>query len=178
MAKGALAAPFVWAGFVTTKGAVCWKQLDLFDAEERLMQYAFILAPLLAALSACASTVPEGAPARPAVSESTVTLSGTALYRERIALPRDAVLTIRISDVSRLDVAAPVIAETQIPTEGKQVPLAFSLDYNGASIDPRRRYAVSARITDGTGNVLWITDTHTPLPAPGQPVALHLVQAG
>jgi len=142
------------------------------------MRYAFILAPLLAGLSACASTMPEGAAALPAVPGPTVTLSGTALYRERIALPRDAVLTVRISDVSRMDVAAPVIAETQIPTEGKQVPLAFALDYNGASIDPRRRYAVSARITDGTGNVLWITDTHTPLPAPGQPVALHLVQAG
>lgn len=139
------------------------------------MRYAFILAPLLAGLSACAGTLPEDAATMPTKSAATVTLSGTALYRERIALPDDAVLTVKISDVSLMDVAAPVIAQAEIPTAGRQVPLAFSLDYNGASIDPRRRYSVSGRITDGAGNLLWTTDTHVALPAPGQPVELRLV---
>lgn len=112
----------------------------------------------------------------PSAPTSLVTLSGTALYRERIALPADAHLTVRISDVSLMDVAAPVITETVIATEGRQVPLAFSLDYDPAHIDPRGRYAVSARITDGAGRLIWITDTHVSLPPQGQTVELLLVR--
>lgn len=83
---------------------------------------------------------------------------------------------VRISDVSRMDVAAPVIAEIEIATEGRQVPLAFALNYNAARIDPRGRYAVSARITEGGGRLIWITDTHVDLPPPGQPIELAVVR--
>ncbi|WP_395336136.1 YbaY family lipoprotein [Novosphingobium sp. BL-8H] len=105
-----------------------------------------------------------------------VTLTGHATYRERIALPPDARLSVAIADVSRMDTAAPVIASTEFATEGWQVPLAFTLDYDASKIDPRGRYAVSARITDGAGQLVWITDTHTSLPAPGQAVELMLVR--
>ncbi|WP_243652420.1 YbaY family lipoprotein [Novosphingobium sp. PhB165] len=105
-----------------------------------------------------------------------ITLSGHATYRERIALPPAAHLSVAISDVSRMDTAAPVIASTEFATEGRQVPLAFTLDYDATKIDPHGRYAVSARITDGGGQLIWITDTHTALPAVGQPVELMLVQ--
>lgn len=37
---------------------------------------------------------------------------------------------------------ASVIAEVETATEGRQVPLAFSLDYDPARIDSRGRYAV------------------------------------
>lgn len=130
---------------------------------------------ILGALAACQTTSKEAAATvqQPAPG-NLVTLTGTALYRERIALSNDARLTVRISDVSLMDVAAPVIAEIEIPTQGRQVPIAFSLDYDPARIDPRGRYAVSARITDGTGRLIWITDTHTDLPPPGQTVELLL----
>ncbi len=105
-----------------------------------------------------------------------VTLSGTALYRERIALPPDARLIVRINDVSRMDAPAPVIAETEIATQGKQVPLAFTLRYDPTRIEARGRYAVSARILDGGGRLIWITDTHADLPPPGQTIDLRLVQ--
>lgn len=131
---------------------------------------------LVATLGACQTTSSEQAAAMPSAPAGLVTLSGTASYRERIALPADARLAVRISDVSRMDVAAPVIAETQIATEGRQVPLAFSLDYDPARIDPRGRYAVSARITDRAGRLIWITDTHVGLPARGQTVELLLVR--
>lgn len=140
------------------------------------MRYAAILVPILAMLAACETTPgKEAASVQPAPS-SRVTLSGSALYRERIALPADARLAVRISDVSLMDVAAPVIAETVISTEGRQVPLAFSLDYDLSRIDPRGRYAVSARITNGDGRLIWITDTHVDLPPPGQTVELLLVR--
>lgn len=124
------------------------------------------LIPLLASLAACA-TVPEPGAA---------TLTGTATYRERIALPPDSRLIVTISDVSLADAPSVTIAQTEMKTEGKQVPLAFSLSYDPARIEPRRSYAVSARILDGQGQLAWITDTRNTLPAPGQSIELRLVQ--
>jgi putative lipoprotein len=139
------------------------------------MRLALTLFPVLAVLAGCGTTPEKEIAVQPAAPSSLITLTGTALYRERIALPPDARLTVRISDVSLMDVAAPVIAEIETATEGRQVPLAFSLDYDPVRIDPRGRYAVSARITDGTGQLIWITDTHVDLPPPGQTVELILV---
>lgn len=139
------------------------------------MRHAYFLVPLFAALAACGATSGETDTALPAPANF-VTLSGTALYRERIALPANARLAVKINDVSLMDKAAPVIAETEAATGGRQVPLAFSLDYDPARIDPRGRYSVSARITDGTGRLLWITDTHVALPRPGKAVELLMVR--
>lgn len=124
------------------------------------------LVPLLAGLAACATAPQPG----------TVTLNGTALYRERIALPPDSRLIVTISDVSLADAPSVTIAQTEMRTEGKQVPLAFSLTYDPARIDPRHSYAVSARILDGQGQLAWITDTRHTLPPAGQNVELRLVQ--
>jgi putative lipoprotein len=139
------------------------------------MRRAIFLIPLLAALSACETPPREDAAVAPAPN-ALVTLTGTVLYRQRIALPGDARLTVRISDVSLMDAPAPEIASIEIPTEGRQVPIPFSLAYDPKRIDPRGRYSVSARIVDGSGKLIWITDTHADLPAPGQPIELRLVQ--
>jgi len=139
------------------------------------MRRTLFLISVLAALSACASTPrQEDAAVKPA-PPAVVTLSGTLSYRERVALPPDARVTVAISDVSLMDVAAPVIAQTEFATGGRQVPIAFSLDYDRARIERAHRYAVSARITDGGGRLIWITDTHVELPPPGQGVDLMLV---
>ncbi len=139
------------------------------------MRQKLLLIPLFTMLAACETTPPDRA-AIPSAPVGLVTLSGIVSYRERIALPPDARLAVRVSDVSLMDVAAPVIAETEAATEGRQVPLAFSLDYDPARIDPRGRYAVSARITDGDGRLIWVTDTHVDLPPQGETVELTLVR--
>lgn len=135
---------------------------------------ALLLLPVLAALSAC--QIPGGTSPPTAENAARVTLDGTVAYRQRIALPPDARLKVTLSDVSLMDVAAPVIAETEIATAGRQVPIPFALDYDPARIAPRHTYAVAARITDAAGKLLWITDTRHELPAPGTPVALMLAQ--
>jgi len=94
------------------------------------------------------------------------TLTGSVTYRERIALPSNARLLVEIRDVSIADARAPVIASTTSQTRGRQVPLPFALRYNVSRLDPRHRYAVSARITDGN-RLLWTTDTSYAL-RPGQ----------
>ncbi|MBT2134574.1 YbaY family lipoprotein [Croceibacterium sp. LX-88] len=106
-----------------------------------------------------------------------VTLQGTVAYRERIALIPDAVVTVQIRDVSLQDAPSVTIASTEFKSEGRQVPIPFSLKYDPAKIEPRRTYSVFARIDDAAGRMLWITDTHNPLPPPGQSIALNLVSA-
>lgn len=104
-------------------------------------------------------------------------LEGDAAYRQRIALPADAVLVVKIEDVSLADAPAAPIAENRIETRGRQVPLAFSVQYDPARIEQGRRYAVRAQIFGGGGELMWTTDTYTPLPERGSGrLMLNLVQ--
>jgi putative lipoprotein len=57
-----------------------------------------------------------------------------------------------------MDAPSKVLAEQRIKANGKQVPFAYELKVDAARIDPRMRYAVSARITRGD-QLLFINDT-------------------
>lgn len=86
------------------------------------------------------------APAAALAQDGTIT--GTATYRERIALPPGAVLEVELRDTSRADAPAPLIAGARIETTG-QAPIPFTLRFDPARIDPRGRYSVSARLSAG-----------------------------
>lgn len=84
-------------------------------------------------------------------------MSGEVLYRERIALPPNAVLTVQLADVSLADASAAIIAEQTVDPAG-QVPIKFELRFDPAVIQPNMSYALLARIT--VEDQLWfITDT-------------------
>lgn len=102
-------------------------------------------------LAACAST---GVPA-----ERTIAVTGSIAYRERIALPPTAQIEVRLDDVSLADAPANNMATQRFASDGKQVPFAFSLTVDRADIRPKHSYAVSARITDADGKLMFITDT-------------------
>lgn len=114
----------------------------------------------------------------PSSSEGGV-LSGTVAYRERIALPPEAVVQVQLADVSIQDAPAPVIAETTVKPEGRQVPLPFELHYDWKRIDPKRTYAVRAAIRSG-GQLLFTTTTRARVVTQGNPsrVDLMLMNAG
>lgn len=112
-------------------------------------------------------------------SSASATLSGTVTYRERIALPPDAQLTVRLLDVSLADAPSVTIAEQTTEKAGRQVPLPFALSYDPSRIDARHRYVVRAEIRDGRGAPLWTTDTATPVLTHGAPtgnVEIRVVQ--
>lgn len=106
--------------------------------------------PLALTLAACATT--PGA-------ERTVAVSGSVTYRERMALPPTARVEVRLDDVSLADAPARTLASETFDAAGRQVPFAFTLTVDRGDIDPRRSYAVAARITDADGTLMFITDT-------------------
>jgi uncharacterized lipoprotein YbaY len=96
-------------------------------------------------------------------------VTGTVTYRERIALPDDAQVQVRLLDTSRQDVAADVLGEQIILTEGRQVPIPFEVEYNESDIQSNHTYQIGVRITDGSGKLLFISTTATPVITRGAP---------
>ncbi|MDX8526915.1 YbaY family lipoprotein [Mesorhizobium sp. MSK_1335] len=104
------------------------------------------------------------------------TIAGEVIYRERIALPPDAVLVVELADVSLADAPAAVIAKRRIAPAG-QVPIRFEIGFDPKTIQKGRTYTLQARITVGE-RVLFITDTsHHVDPLAGKPRTVVLKMA-
>ncbi|WP_374525634.1 YbaY family lipoprotein [Sphingopyxis sp.] len=112
-------------------------------------------------LAACATLMPP--------SEEPVSVTGSITYRERMALPPTAQVEVTLSDVSLMDAPSKTIAQQAFTADGRQVPFAFSLTIDQRKLDARGRYAVSARITDASGRLMFITDTHNGVTFDGRP---------
>ncbi len=99
-------------------------------------------------------------------SESKVT--GTAGYRERMALLPGAEMTIKLVDVSLADAPAVVIDEQVISLDQKSVPVDFELSYDPEKIQENHTYAVQAaiRVKD---KLAFITDQVYPVLTRGAP---------
>jgi len=96
-------------------------------------------------------------------------VTGTVTYRQRIALPDEAVIKVHIRDVSPADVPARVVGEQVIRSAGRQVPIPFAVDYDQEDILATHLYSIHARIEDGAGDLLFITDTVIPVITMGNP---------
>lgn len=94
---------------------------------------------------------------------ATAAVTGTVTYRQRSALPPGAVVTVQLQDVSLADAPSKLLGEQQIAMDGNSVPVAYSVAYDPASIDPRNTYSVAARITTADGKLLFISDTTIPV---------------
>jgi len=108
-------------------------------------------------------------------------VTGTVTYLQRIALPENAIVRVQIQDVSVADAPMTLVGEQVIVTGGAQVPFAFAISYPEAAIRANGRYSVAARITDGDGRLLFITDTIVPVITGDNPtsdIELVLVRVG
>ncbi|MEJ2580554.1 MAG: YbaY family lipoprotein [Acidobacteriota bacterium] len=94
------------------------------------------------------------------LGEAGEAIRGTAMYRERIALPPNAIFEASLENVSRADARAEVIGRARI--ESPRVPIRFEIPYDSASIDERNAYAVRASIRIG-GDLRFTTDTVYPV---------------
>ncbi|MEM7074295.1 MAG: YbaY family lipoprotein [Pseudomonadota bacterium] len=96
-------------------------------------------------------------------------------YRERIALPPDAVAQVVLLDTSRQDAPAVRLSSQRFAMTG--VPMAVELHYDPALIDDAHSYSVSAEILSGD-TTLFRTTSNNPVITQGAPgsVALTLTQ--
>ena len=80
-------------------------------------------------------------------ANDTESVTGQAMYRERIAAPPGARLEVSLSDASTDDAAERLITRIVIANVG-QPPFAFEVPYKSGDIDPAHRYELSARLLD------------------------------
>ena len=104
-------------------------------------------------------------------------VTGSVTYRERSALPPDAVVRVLLSDVSRQDAAAIPVAQATLIPAGRQVPLPFELRYDPAAIDSTHSYAVRATIESG-GRLIFTSTRANMVITRGNPTHVDLVLAG
>ncbi|OBQ60005.1 YbaY family lipoprotein [Mesorhizobium erdmanii] len=101
---------------------------------------------------------------------------GEVIYRERIALPPSAVLSVQLADVSLADAPARIIGE-QTVKPGGQVPISFEIKFDPSVIRPQMTYALQARITVD-GKLMFISDVRhqvDPLTDAPQTIMLKMV---
>jgi copper homeostasis protein (lipoprotein) len=91
------------------------------------------------------------------------TLEGSATYRERIALPPDAIFEAVLMDVSRPDESVPLRARAILDPAG-QPPFHFRITYDDAAVQPGHRYVVRATVRH-RGRLLFTTGFHPVLEA-------------
>ena len=132
----------------------------------------FVMTFLVLAAVACESTPASPSPTEPA-TPSTATVTGTVTYRERIALAPNAVVEVKLIDISRADAPAVTVGEQVIENPG-QVPIAFEIEYDPSKIDERFTYAVQARIMEGD-RLAFINDTRYAVITRGSPTHVDMV---
>jgi copper homeostasis protein (lipoprotein) len=112
-----------------------------------------------------------------ALGNSTVVaqvIKGTALFKERIALPPKAVFEATLEDISRADAPAEILESARLEPAG-QPPFRFEISYDGNRIQPSRSYAVRARVTH-EGRLLYTTDRIYPVLTRGHGNSVEMVR--
>lgn len=120
-----------------------------------------------------------GAPARavasaPATASSFIDIPGSVSYPVRMALPPDAVLIVRVQDVSRADAPARTLAEQRIELAGQQVPIPFQTTVDRDLVGKKARLIVAARI-EHAGKLLFISERRYPALIDGQPKRVEIL---
>lgn len=128
--------------------------------------FIFGLVPLVVG----ALAVPE------ATNAGEMTIAGEVTYRERIALPPDAVLVVELADVSLADAPATVVARRRIAPTG-QVPIRFEIGFDPKAIQNGRTYTLQARITVGERLMFVTGASHQVDPLAGKPQTVLLKMA-
>ena len=98
-----------------------------------------------------------------AVAASCPAVTGEISYRVRMALPNDAAIVVRLEEQGIADVAAQMIGETKILSDGQQVPIAFSLQPDCAILKKATMPGFTVRIESAAGALMFINDTRFPL---------------
>lgn len=113
-----------------------------------------------------AQTPPSKSDSNEALAAKALMVEGTVSYRERMALPPNAVLQVSVEDVSLMDAPAKLLAQHQEVLGGKQVPLAFAIPVAPELLQAGHRYGVRATIMVD-GQLRFTSTRHYPVLTPG-----------
>lgn len=102
------------------------------------------------------------------------TLTGTASYRERIALPSGATFEAILEDVSRAGAPATVLGRYG-PAPAASPPFPFTIDYDDAAVVAGHRYNVRASVRHD-GKLLFTSDRHTDAFGRSGPLDIRMVR--
>ncbi len=90
--------------------------------------------------------------------------AGTVVARQPLMLPKGAVVQVEVRDTARADAPAPLLGQVKLRPRAGQAPLHWWLRYDARHAAAPAQPALSVRITDAKGKLIWISDTFTPLP--------------
>ena len=105
-------------------------------------------------------------------------ITGTASYRERIALPPGAVFEVVLEDVSVADAPATELGRATVADPGNP-PFEFEIAFDPAAIEPDRVYSVRAQVSVGR-RLIFVSDTMNPVLTHGAPdeVQIWMIKVG
>jgi uncharacterized lipoprotein YbaY len=105
-------------------------------------------------------------------------VSGTASYRERIALPPGAVFEAVLEDVSLTDAPAVELGRTTIADPGNP-PFAFEIDFDPAEVKETHIYSVRAQVSVGR-KLMFVSDKMNPVltHGAGRDVQIWMIKVG
>ena len=89
-------------------------------------------------------------------------ISGIIDNKSNFLLPKEAIITITLSDVSLMDVPAKLISQEVLTEPKSSFPIHYSLKYVPATIRHNHRYAVRADIRID-GKLRFVTDRNYPV---------------
>ena len=95
-------------------------------------------------------------------------VTGLVTFAEPATLPEDVVIQVRINDTSRMDAPAIVMGEQIVSSPGS-TPIPYCVCYKPDDIRPHHTYSMQARIEDGSGTLLFISNTVNPVITRGAP---------
>jgi putative lipoprotein len=101
-------------------------------------------------------------------------ITGTVAYRERVVLPADAAIAVRLEDTSQQDAPTKLIGESVVAAAGQQVPISFQISFNPVDINPAHIYRLRANITVN-GTMTFTSTTAYPVITHGAPMQANIM---
>jgi putative lipoprotein len=103
-----------------------------------------------------------------------VTVGGYVAYRQRITMPPEAVLSVRIDEIAQPDAPPVLVSEVRSPIGTRKTPIPFSMKIVSTSINPRSSYVLSGSITVN-GELRLATTRSYPVLSPDAPSLINML---
>ncbi len=102
------------------------------------------------------------------------TITGKAFYSEQIAAPPDARFVAVLQDTSRADASAIELGRVEKYRPGNP-PYEFKIEYDADTIKQGHTYTVRASLLSAEGQLIFVTDMHTPVITRGAPKEVEIM---